>query len=245
MPRTANADVIDGTPPASERDRGQAPAGRTVFGLFRKRTYRLPELARDVIALGPRAPGALGIWFGHRMDPATREAIMVAVARANACRYCSFVHREWALAVGLPDDDLARIEGMDADSFDRERWLAATYGQSTITGDLSPEIEREASEVFDAATLRDIETVARVMTIMNRSGNTVDALLSRLGGTPTGGSRLPDEVVLTILMLLVGPPVILSLSLGRREAPWSVLRRLDDFARDFDERLDGTGTAPA
>ena len=60
---------------------------------------------------------------------------MVAVAAVNSCRFCSYIHREWALRVGLPQDELAALEGLDADSFDARRWAAIAYVQAFARSD--------------------------------------------------------------------------------------------------------------
>ena len=44
---------------------------------------------------------------------------MLAVARANACRWCTLAHRQWALAEGVTDAELAALEDQRPEQFDR------------------------------------------------------------------------------------------------------------------------------
>jgi AhpD family alkylhydroperoxidase len=61
------------------------------------------------------------------MEPALREQAMLTVARTNGCRYCSYIHQEWAVRSNVSDDEIAQLEGADPATFDRARWSALVY----------------------------------------------------------------------------------------------------------------------
>ena len=134
---------------------------------------------------------------------------MVAVAQANACRWCSLAHRQWALAEGVSDAELAALEDRDAEKFDRRTWAALAWADARTRADLGPvpvEFEDELARHYNSAERDDLDLVTTVMTIANRSANTFNALLARLRGRPVPESRLLDE-------LLVGTGVALSIPL--------------------------------
>lgn len=230
--------MSDASARRAERPRDGEVAGGAVF---RKKTYRLGELARDVWALAPRVPDIVAVWVGGRMKPALREEVMVAVARVNACRYCSYVHREWALHAGAAPEELERIERGDLRGVAHARWLAVDYARARAVVDFAPGpavLEAWVADVYGAVGGRDIETVARVMTVANRVGNTFDALLSRLHGQPAPGGRIPDELVCALLFLCAAPWVVAGAAVARRKSPLKILHEFKEFSREFE----GTGS---
>lgn len=224
------------TDPAQSQERAQR-LPPTMYGLFRKKVYRLPELWRDLKAMRPHARAAAAIWRGQRFDPGFREEIMVAVARVNGCRWCSFVHQEWALTAGVPDTEIAQLEGLAPDDFDRDKWVALAYAQALAAndfGNVAPEVHDAAVAVYGHDGRHDIETVARVMTLVNRSANAIDALLARLRRNPAPGSRLVDELVITSMLFLGGPGFVIWFTAKTRKAPWRLWREFRRFSDAFD-----------
>lgn len=204
-----------------------------IFEVFNKRIYTLAQLGRDL----RRVHWMTGadVWLRRRLDPRTREAVMLAVSHVHNCRYCTFIHREWALHTGLSlavitgieasqDGDPSRADLPPGDS----RWLATTYAQALVSADfgpVAPLLETAVAVEISAHDRRRIETVARIMTILNRSTNTYDALCSRLAGRPVDNSRLPDELVVSLFGWLVTIPMFLIMATVRRESPRTALRR--------------------
>lgn len=206
-------------------------------GAFRKKTYRLPELWRDVKAVRAHARGAPRVRDGARIDAALREEIMVAVARVNGCRGCSFVHQELALASGVPDAEIAQLEGLNPDAFDRGKWVALAYAQALASndfGEVSAEVHEAAIAVYGHDGRHEIEAVARQMTIANRLGNTVEAFFARRRGHPASAGRIFDEFVITSALFLVLPAFGIWFTAKTRKAPWQAWRDFRRFSREFD-----------
>lgn len=198
------------------------------FATFRKRTYTLAGLARHARALVARSRGAVAIWRG-RVDPALRERIMLSVARANGCRYCCYVHAQWAQLEGASDEELARLDGLDPGSFDRDEWLAMSYAVElaetdfTDTGsDLGREVERRSGR----QRRDDVETIARAMTFANLMANTLDAFVNRLKGNPDPEGRVFDEVVIAAVLVLTGPFSVIALAAILKMSPVRFVREM-------------------
>ena len=205
------------------------------------------EFASSTAALARRAPDLRAIWFDGRLDPAFREEVMLAVAGANSCRQCSFAHREWALAEGLPEAELAALEGLQAESFDAQKWAAIAWAQAAAGSDFAdvPDaIEANFRRRFSAQEQADIELVARTMTWMNRDSNTVDAALSRLKGRPVPGSGVPAELTALLIYGVVTPIVLVLLSIKQRRRPISFIRSVRPFFRTFEARGPDTISGP-
>jgi AhpD family alkylhydroperoxidase len=214
-------------------------AKQVSFGGYRKKCYRLGEFFGDLGALFPRMTDIWDIWAKRRVDPLFREEIMVAVARTNECRLCTYVHTEWALSAGVSEGDRGEIARPQPSGSDPGKGLAISYAESLASSDfrqVPEELRREVANLCGATGCRDIETVARVMTLANRSFNTVEALFSRMKGEPSGHSRLVDELPIGVALALLYPTVILMVSLLRRRSPIAVLRGFLAF-RGVDEEL--------
>ena len=154
---------------------------------------------------------------------------MLAVAKANACRWCTLAHRQWALAEGVTDAELAALEDQRAERFDRRTWAAIAWAQARAHADLGPvpiEFEDELARHYSQTEREDLDLVTTLMTIANRSANTFDALLARLRGHPVPGSRLLDELLVGTSVAVSIPPVAGYLALARRRGRRGLLRGL-------------------
>lgn len=198
---------------------------------FRKPTTTFARLVRDAAALLPRAGSVAAVWGARRLDPSLRELLMVEVARANSCRHCAFTHEAWARATGVEEGVLAG-EGRDRRT-ELAVSLARAFGAAGSPGP-SDALEQQAAEVWSPDERRHIETVARAIAVANLTGNTWDALLARLHGSPAPGSHLADELAVSVFYALAAPPVALWLSAMGLRSPLDVLR---DF-RSFSERFE-------
>jgi AhpD family alkylhydroperoxidase len=192
------------------------------------RTYRVRELARDLLSISARVPALVAIWLGGRLDPALREQIVVAVARVNACRMCEHAHTRMALEAGVSNAELAALEDMDEGAFDRRAWLAIAHARQRTKADFArlavDEAENALIDELGVQTYRDVEDVARVMTIANRIANTLNALSDRARGNPVPGSRLLDELLINILFLPGAWLGTLVAAARQRKSPCAVWR---------------------
>lgn len=191
---------------------------------FRKKTYSVGALVRDVAALVGRADDVADV--NTAMDPAFREQVMLAVARTNECRYCVFAHTDAGRHAGLTDADLARIEGMDPTDFDRRSWAAISYARALAQADLGPVDADHVAAVVEfhgEEGRRRIETATRLMTVANLTGNTVDALLSRLRGDPAPGARICDELAITSVWLVGAAVTTVNILRARPSSPLALL----------------------
>jgi AhpD family alkylhydroperoxidase len=204
------------------------------------KTYTLRELAAAVRRLGPLVHHAGAVWVLRQIDPAFREEIMLTVAQANNCRYCSYVHQQWAIRAGASDDEIAQLEGADPATFDRAKWSALAYARALAEADFGSvpeEISQEVAKYHSPWARRNIETVALVMSTVNRSANTLEAFRSRLRGVPVSES-LPAEISITAALVAISPILLPLLSIVLRKSPVQLLREL--FAHSAGTSAGGT-----
>ena len=192
------------------------------------RTYRLSELGRDLGSIALRVPALWSIWVGDRLPKALREQVIVAVAQVNACRMCAHAHSRLALEAGVSDAELAALESLDAEAFDRRTWLAIAHAQERTRANFDTETDdarRALTEALGDDTRQAVEDVARVMTIANRIANTLNALPDRVRGHAVPGSRLFDEIIVSLLFLPGAWLGTLIAAVRQRKSPFEVWRR--------------------
>lgn len=183
---------------------------------FRRRTTDLGGLLRLVADAARRFPHVPGLLAGRTLDPALREAVMLAVTEVNACRWCAYVHEGLAEATGEPRGPEARTEA------------ALAYARAAAAaGTLPPpgEAGNALREHFDAREAAAVDAAVALITVGNLAGNTVDSLLARLSGRrPPDLRELAREASVVALVLPVGLPVVAVAALLRQVAP-SLRRR--------------------
>jgi AhpD family alkylhydroperoxidase len=173
------------------------------------------EFAVRLKSLLAEFPALYAIWDTPEMDPAFREELMVAVARQNDAPYCNWAHRTWALSVGASEAEIAKIETSRLGTLNPRKRAAVEYVRALAAADFErvpDELRRKLASFYTPPEIRNIELVAAVMNLVNRSGNTYEAMLSRLQGKASGRSSVTDEMFFSGVFLAVAPLIVLLLS---------------------------------
>jgi AhpD family alkylhydroperoxidase len=169
---------------------------------FRKRVFtrnNLPGVALDAARSLPTLVRALR---RPETSAALREQIMLAVTSVNDCRYCAWGHTGLALAEGVDLDNLydlleGRLEKPAEEREARAILFARHYADSERSP--LPEAREALAEHFSPEELDEIMAYIHAIYFANLTGNTVDALLSRLRGQPAEDSQLAIELLVTAL----------------------------------------------
>jgi len=158
-----------------------------------------------VAALAQNAAGLPALLAAYvapgRLDPALREAAMVAVSRMNRCRHCTAIHSAWGAAVGMPE---APADGAGDDV----GTLAGRFARCAVAGTDLATAEREIAQRLSPSEVRQLAAVARAIDFANRCGNTWDAFEGRLAGRPAEGSSLVDELAVLGGLAPAGVPFL-------------------------------------
>jgi AhpD family alkylhydroperoxidase len=221
---------------ASPRTKTTRAESTVRIGRSRKPTINTQEFASRLTSLLAEFPTLYAIWNTPEVDPAFREELMVAVARQNDAPYCGWAHRTWALSVGASKAELVKVEQLNPRGLDRRKAAAVAYVRALAATDFkraSRELRHEMEAHYTPREIRDIELVARVIDLTNRSANTYEAMLSRLQGQPNEGSHVVDEMVLSGLFLTVAPLIVLLLSRNSKRSYLDTTRSLIDHVRRF------------
>ncbi len=178
-------------------------------GDFFKRLYTPHSLLqdfRDILAHFHEFRSAVR---GKRVSKAFAEKIMLAVTAVNGCRYCSYGHAKTALASGVSQEEVDLLLSGEVGHASPEEAPALFFAQhyAESNGYPDPEMMQKLVETYGQDKARDILAHIRMITLGNLSGNTFDALLSRLRGRPAEGSSMGSELA-TLALLVLGTPVL-------------------------------------
>lgn len=146
----------------------------------------------------------------RNLDHAFIEKIMTVVTAVNGCRYCAWFHARQAVASGITSEEVQQMLKLQFQADASEEELTALlYAQHYAESrrNPSPEMTEKLVADYGPEKAEEIQTVIRMITFGNLSGNTFDAFLSRLKGVRAEGSNALFEAVFFIF----GAPFLLPL----------------------------------
>jgi AhpD family alkylhydroperoxidase len=177
----------------------------TFFGFIFSLSNALLRLPRLLIAL---------------IHPATsralREEVMLGCTSVNACRYCDWVHTRLALKHVVDVTALNQFLGSHDDSLlPHSDAVAVLFSQHVAESrtNASAHSKNRLKQNFSFWQRTEILAYLYAIYFANVSGNTFDALLSRLGGRPLEGSSWLTALAVS----LIGFPILVPIMLYARK----------------------------
>ena len=160
-----------------------------------KRTLTPDNLWRTVANVVASSPVLLAAFVRPKTSAALREKVVLGVTSINDCRYCEWGHTHWALANGVPLEEVNQILGLQVES------LAATNPPEAAAilfaqhyaehrDQIDPQSIQNLREYYSDAQVAEILAYVRAITLGTLSGNTVDAFLDRF--RKSHGAARPD-----------------------------------------------------
>ncbi len=155
---------------------------------FRKRFHTPRTALRNLREILAHMPEFRETMRSRRVSRAFAEKIMMAVTAVNDCRYCAHFHSRLALREGVPPEEIAKILSAEVGDFPEEEAVALAFAQhwAETAGQPDPEAERRFRDHYGPEVSDDIMNWMRMINFGNLLGNTLDAVLWRLG---IGGVR--------------------------------------------------------
>lgn len=183
--------------------------GATASGRFEKRFYTPGGVVRDLWDAVVHAHEIRAATGSDRVDDAFAKRILLTVTGVNGCRYCSYAHARTALQAGVGADEVEWLLDGKLEHVPPEEAPALFFAQhyAEQDGQVDPEMRQKLVDRYREEGARDILSYIRMITIGNLSGNTLDALLSRLKGRPAPGSSFGSELLALLLLFVLFPLV--------------------------------------
>jgi AhpD family alkylhydroperoxidase len=150
---------------------------------FKKRFYTPRTFCRDLRAVLAGLPTFRDTARSGRVSRAFAEKVMLAVTQVTGCRYCAYGHTRMALKEGVAPEEIERIMAAELGDFPEEEAVALAFAQhwAETAGKTDPEAERRFLEYYGPVVSSDILNWMRMIHMGNLMGNTLDAVLYRLG----------------------------------------------------------------
>jgi AhpD family alkylhydroperoxidase len=149
-----------------------------------KRTLTGDNFFRTVAGAVASAPALLVALVRPKTSAALREKVMLGVASINDCRLCSWGHTHWALANGVPLEEVNQILGHQVESLEAKDpaeaaaiLFAQHYAENLDRFD--PESLENLRRHYSNAQVAEILAYVRAITLGSLTGNTLEALLGR------------------------------------------------------------------
>jgi AhpD family alkylhydroperoxidase len=166
LPPERGAGALPGQPEKMKRTLTPGNAFRTVAGVAASSRVLLSALFR------PKVPAAL------------REKIMLGVTSVTDCRLCQWGHTHWAMAKGVPLEEVNRILGSEVEALkalDPAEATAILFAQHYAENldRFDPASLENLRRYYSEAQVAEILAYVRAITLGSLTGNTVDAIFSR------------------------------------------------------------------
>jgi AhpD family alkylhydroperoxidase len=158
------------------RSQASAKAKRTLF------TSDIVRRFADVVASGPvLLKGAIR----PKISAALREKLFLAVSAINDCRLCKWGHTHWAMARGVPLDEVNQILGLQTESLAASNpseaaviLFAQHYAEQL--GEIDPQSIENLRKYYSEPEVAEILAYVRFMMLTNLTGNTLDSIWTRV-----------------------------------------------------------------
>lgn len=202
-PASASAPTLNGdsktaaadSPPKSESHAPLKPPGKA------KRTLTTDNIFRTVADVVASAPVLLEATLHPGISAAVREKLFLAVSAINDCRYCKWGHSHWAMAKGVPLEEVNQILGQQTESLaagNPGEAAAILFAQhyAEQLDQFDPDSIENLRQYYSDAEVAEILAYVRLITLANLTGNTVDAFLT--GARGQGKGHCIESVIATV-----------------------------------------------
>lgn len=144
------------------------------------------------------------------VSKAFSEKIMLAVTQVNGCRYCNYLHTKNAIDAGASEEEISALVNGELGDIGNDESLALMFAQhyADTDGDFDKETYHKFLEHYGKDKARDILATIRAIMAGNIHGISLDALQSRFKGKKMKGSKLRNEIGISLGVIVLVPVAI-------------------------------------
>ncbi len=163
-----------------------------------KRTLTRQNFLRTVANVLASSPVLVAALFRPKTSAALREKVVLAVTAINDCALCAWGHSHWAMANGVPLEEVNQILGGQIESLaaaNPAEAAAILFAQhyAERLDRIDPESLDNLRRYFTKAQAAEILAYVRAITLGNLCGNTLQAARDRLRGRGAAGGGKEDQ----------------------------------------------------
>ena len=202
---------------AGNPDAGSAVSAPAKRSRKAKRTLTPDNLLRTVGRVVASGPVLVSAMVRPKTSAALREKVLLGVTSINDCRYCEWGHTHWALANGVPLEEVNQILGDQVGELAAKNpaeaaaiLFAQHYAEHRDR--IDPESIDNLRQHYSEAQVAEILAYVRAITLGTLTGNTADAFLDRFRGHGRTGSPGQTSVWFEGAVTAAAAPVLLVLA---------------------------------
>jgi AhpD family alkylhydroperoxidase len=150
-----------------------------------KRTLTRDNVARTLANAARSVPVLLRALVRPSTSAALREKVMLGVTSVTDCRYCRWGHSHWAMAHGVPLEEVNQILGQQIESLEARNpaeaeaiLFAQHYAEHLDQFD--PRSIENLRMHYSDTQVAEVLACVRVVTLGSLTGNTIDAAFGRV-----------------------------------------------------------------
>lgn len=162
------------------------PPEHSIAGASRKmkRTLTRDNALRTVAGVMASAPTLIASFVRPRTSAALREKVMLGVTSVTNCGLCQWGHSHWAMAHGVPLEEVNQILRQENEALaakDPAEAAAILFAQHYAENldRIDPASIENLREYYSDAQVSEILAYIRAITLGSLTGNTLDALFGR------------------------------------------------------------------
>jgi AhpD family alkylhydroperoxidase len=147
-----------------------------------KRTFNADNFFRTTADVVASIPVLIAALVRPKTSPALREKVMLGVTSITDCRLCQWGHTHWAMAHGVPLEEVNDILGHDIAALQAKNpaeaaaiLFARHYAENLFRFD--PESIASLRSHYSEPQVAEILAYVRAITLGNLTGNTLDAII--------------------------------------------------------------------
>ena len=189
-----------------------------------KRTLTPDNCFTTIANVVASAPLLLAAFVRPKTSAALREKVVLGVTSINDCRYCEWGHTHWALANGVPLEEVNQILGFQIESLQATNpaeaaaiLFAQHYAEQRDQFD-SESIEN-LRKYYSDAQVAEILAYVRAITLGTLTGNTVDAFLDRFRGHSRTSIGSDTSILFEGVVTAAAAPLLLVLTVLAKLMP--------------------------
>ena len=179
---------------------------------FHKRIFTAGTFFNDIGYLIIHTPQIIAALHDKAIGKAFQEKIMTVVTAVNGCTYCTWFHAKVAVESGIREDELKNLLNLQFQTDAAEREIPALlYAQHYAETNRNPtsEMTEKLYAFYGEKTALHIILFIRMIYFGNLSGNTWDAVISRLKGKPAKNSSIFFEMFFFLCSSLLMLPAMI------------------------------------
>ncbi len=155
---------------------------RASVSTSRKRTLSPGNFIKVVANVMASSRVLLAALLRPKIPAALREKVFLGVTSVTNCRYCQWGHTHWAMAQGVPLEEVNQILGQQIGELEAKNPAEAAailFAQHCAENmdQFDPASVEYLRRYYSEAQVAEILAYVRVITLGSLTGNTVDAIL--------------------------------------------------------------------